>query len=99
MKIAIIDTVNQDIKLKILFPEADYFINNTEECTINFRNESNLYYNIKNNYDFTKITDINYDILFILLAIYDIVPNTPFYKEHIKLISNKIQSVINNNNF
>ena len=27
MRIAIIDSVNQDIGLKILFPEADYFIN------------------------------------------------------------------------
>ena len=30
MKIAIIDGVNQDIGLKILFPEADYFIYNME---------------------------------------------------------------------
>ena len=27
MKIAIIDGLNQDLGLKILFPEADYFIN------------------------------------------------------------------------
>lgn len=99
MKIAIIDVVNQDIGLKILFPEADYFINNTEECTIQFRNESNSYYKIINNYDFTKITDVNYDMLFILLPIYDIVSNTPFYKKHIKLLSDKIQSIISNNNF
>ena len=30
MRIAVIDGVNQDIGLNILFPEADYFINNTE---------------------------------------------------------------------
>ena len=30
MKIAILDNKNEDIGLKILFPEADYYINNTE---------------------------------------------------------------------
>jgi hypothetical protein len=40
MRIAILDTFNQDIGLKILFPEASYYIFNSEESTIHHRNIS-----------------------------------------------------------
>ena len=59
MRIAILDSVNQDIGLKILFPEADYFIHNSEEPTINDRKNSYNYYNFTPDKDLTKINDSN----------------------------------------
>ena len=50
MRIAVIDGVNQDIGLNILFPEADYFINNTE-----LDKSSNMKANnINPNYDWSR---------------------------------------------
>ena len=57
MKIAIIDGVNQDIGLKILFPEADYYINNVE---VN-KNESLKKYNIVMKTDWENINDKQYN--------------------------------------
>jgi hypothetical protein len=45
MRIAILDTFNQDIGLKILFPEASYYIFNSEESTIHHRHISYNKYN------------------------------------------------------
>ena len=95
MKIAIIDGVNQDIGLKILFPEADYFINNIEID----KSESYKYYNFLPKTDWSHITDKNYDILFIVIALYDAKIGTPFYKQNIKNILDKIEKIININNF
>lgn len=39
--VAILDFVNQDVGLKILFPEADYYVFKTEECTAAARAEQN----------------------------------------------------------
>ncbi len=87
---------SKDICLKILFPQADYYINNVESCTMQYRIESNSHYNIINNYDFSMINDANYDILFIILPIYDTVKN----ESNAQKLSNKIQSeIINVNNF
>ena len=83
MKIAIIDCVNQDLGLKILFPEADYFINNDEECTIIDRIKSYSYYNINVNKDWSKINDKNYDCLFAIIPLYDAFPEKVFYKPNI----------------
>lgn len=99
MKIAIIDGVNQDIGLKILFPDADYFIDNFEDCTINSRIKSYNYYNFTPKTDFSDINDSNYDYLFIVLASYNIIPTTYYYQENIKNIFDKIINIINNNNF
>jgi hypothetical protein len=67
MRIAVIDGVNQDIGLNILFPEADYFINNIEtDKSLNMKN-----YNINPHYDWSKINDSNYDYLFIIISLYD----------------------------
>jgi hypothetical protein len=90
MRIAIIDGMNQDVGLKILFPEADYFIN-----TIEFdRTESFAKYNIIPKYDWTIINDKNYDYLFIIIALCDIKTNSTIY-EFLK----REDEIINNNNF
>lgn len=99
MKIAIIDSVNQDIGLKILFPEADYFIYNDEDCTKKDRISSYNNYHFLPNTNLSNINDKNYDCLFIILASYNILPSTPYYTENIKNIFNNIMLIINNNNF
>jgi len=99
MKIAIIDTVNQDIGLKLLFPEASYYIHNTEECTINSRIESYKRYNFTPKTEWSDINDRNYDYIFIILASYNIISTTPYYQENIKNIFDKVINIINDNNF
>jgi len=95
MRIAIIDGVNQDIGLKILFPSSDYFINNTE---IDKRNSMN-HYNIIPSTDWSQINDKNYDCLFVVIALYDAYPGTRFYKQNIADILNRVMCIINNNKF
>jgi len=99
MRIAIIDSVNQDIGLKILFPEADYFINNDEDCTRNDRINSYNFYNIRVSMDWSKINDENYDYLFIILPIYDAFPEKMFFKQNILNIYQRIIPIIHKNNF
>jgi|UniRef100_A0A6C0D3Z3 hypothetical protein len=95
MKIAIIDGKNQDIGLKILFPEADYFINNIE-----LNKKSSLQkYNIEMKTDWSIINDKNYDYLFIIIALYDAKIGTKFYKQDIYDILQKELIIINNNKF
>jgi hypothetical protein len=95
MKIAIIDGVNQDIGLKILFPSSDYFINNTEIDKCNSMN----HYNIIPNTNWSQINDTNYDCLFVVIALYDAYPGTRFYKQNIADILNRVLCIVNNNNF
>jgi len=99
MRIVIIDGVNQDIGLKILFPEASYYIFNSEECTIHHRRISYNKYNFTPLTDMSSINDANFDILFIVLAIRDIISHTPNQDTHIKKIFDNITTIINNNNF
>jgi hypothetical protein len=99
MRIAIIDGVNQDIGIKLLFPEAAYYIDNSESCTINSRIQSYKNYNFVPKIDWSDINDTNYDYIFIILASYNILPTTPYYQENIKNIFDKITTIINNNNF
>jgi hypothetical protein len=99
MRIAIVDTVNQDIGLKLLFPESVYYIHNSENCTINNRIVSYTRYNFSPKTDWTDINDSNYDYLFIILACYNILPNTPYYTKNVKNIFDKLINIINNNNF
>uniref|UniRef100_A0A6C0AQV3 Methyltransferase FkbM domain-containing protein n=1 Tax=viral metagenome TaxID=1070528 RepID=A0A6C0AQV3_9ZZZZ len=95
MKIAVIDGVNQDIGLNILFPEADYFINNTEvDKSLNMKK-----YNIIPNYNWSQINDKNYDYLFIIIALYDAKPGTRFFKQNIYEILQREIKIINENNF
>lgn len=95
LKIAIIDGVNQDIGLKILFPKADYFIDHTEyDRTSSFEK-----YNIKVNYDWSVINEKNYDFLFIVIASYDGKEGTPYFKQDIYDIMQREKEIINKNNF
>lgn len=98
MKIAILDTINQDIGLKILFPEADYYMHNDEDCTRYSRSLSYSKYNFSPCKDLTKINDINYDYLFIILATYNILP-THYFIQNIKNVFQKITEIIDKNNF
>ena len=93
MRIAIIDGVNQDIGIKILFPEADYFINNTEIDKSNSFNK----YNIHPNYDWSTINDQNYDYLFIVISSFD--AREVNYNKNIYDILNREKEIINKNNF
>ena len=99
MKIAIIDCVNQDIGLKILFPEADYYIHNDQDYIIEYRKKSYEYYNISVSKDWTNINDKNYDNLFVILPTFDILPKNSNFKQEILDICNKIINIININNF
>lgn len=99
MKIAIIDTVNQDIGLKILFPEADYFIHNDEDCTRKERISTYQHYKFSPNIDLSSIHDKNYDYVFIVLASYNILPSTHYYQENAKMIFDKVMDIINKNDF
>lgn len=95
MKIAIIDGKNQDIGLKILFPEADYFINEIE-----LNKKSSLQkYNIEMKTNWSIINDKNYDYLFVIISLYDAKIGTKFYKQDIYDILQKELLIINNNNF
>ena len=95
MRIAIIDGVNQDIGLNILFPEADYYINNTELDKSNNMKSNN----IVTKYDWTQINDKNYDYLFIIIALYDAKEDTKFFKKNIYEILQREIKIINENNF
>jgi hypothetical protein len=97
MRIAIIDGVNQDIGLKILFPEADYFIKRLDE-NVYERTDSHKKYNIVTNTEWSSINDKNYDYLFIVISLYDTV-NTKFYKQEVYDIFQEELAIINNNNF
>jgi hypothetical protein len=95
-RIAIIDCYNQDIGLKILFPQADYYIKfvEFEEKRKNMNN-----YKIIPQFDFNPITDKNYDFLFIIFPLYNIVPNTPYFNIKDLRFYNEIIEIINKNNF
>lgn len=95
MKIAVIDGVNQDIGLNILFPEADYYINSREID----KSKNMSKYSITPRTDVKNVNDSNYDILFIVIALYDAKPGTRFFKPNIKAILDKELDLINNNNF
>lgn len=95
MKIAIIDGVNQDIGLKILFPNADYYIDHIEVD----KKISHIKYNINVNTDWSNINDRNYDILFIIVSLYDTKKGTMFFKQDVYDILQKELEIINKNNF
>lgn len=85
-KIAILDVGNQDIGLKILFPDADYYIfnNDTHDKTNNI-----IKYNININYNLDNINNYNYDYLFIIISLFDFRNDFNFL--------NKLNSIINRN--
>lgn len=94
-RIAIIDTANQDIGLKILFPEADYFVIYDEID----KSQSLQKYNIQKKYDIENINDLQYDYLFIIISLYDAIPGSVFHKQNIESGLHRILEIVNKNNF
>ncbi len=92
MRIAIIDCMNYDIGLKILFPEAHYYICSSELDKSKSYDKYNFKPILLENY--STITSSKYDILFIVLALYDTLPTTKFYKPQVRAIYDKINSEI-----
>tara|TARA_B100000900_G_C20595580_1_gene723268 strand:+ start:1435 stop:2391 length:957 start_codon:yes stop_codon:yes gene_type:complete len=101
MRIAIIDGVQQDIGLKILFPQADYFIDNIGASNVGGgdKSESLKKYNIEVKRDLSLINDKNYDYLFIIISLYDAYKIRKFFKQQVYNILQKELEIINNNTF
>jgi len=104
-KIAIIDNKNQDIGLKILFPEADYFILEEEFDRTKLCNKYNIN-PIVHNKDmniFESVTSKKYDTLFIIISIYCTLKEYDNKsKSYCKNTYNKLIEIIefiNNNSF
>lgn len=92
MRIAILDCMNYDIGLKILFPEAHYYICASEIDKSKSYDKYNFKPKLLENY--SSITSSKYDVLFIVLALYDTLPNTKFYKPQVAQIYDKIKREI-----
>ena len=95
MRIAILDNKNEDIGLKILFPEADYYYCST---TSN-RRDSYLHYNFTPKLDTKNITDNNYDILFVVMPVRHILNDEVAVRDIRGNYENIIKPIIFNNNF
>jgi hypothetical protein len=103
-KLAIIDVINQDIGLKILFPEADYYIYKYDNNKVNSIKKYNINPIIINN-NYENINSDKYDYLFIIISLYDTTLYEPefcqniTYNTEIKSYFDRILNIINNNNF
>lgn len=98
MRIAIIDCMNHDIGLKILFPESHYYICASEIDKSKSYDKYNFKPILLENY--TSVTSSKYDVIFIVVALYDTLPTTKFYKPQVKSIYDKIKSeILDKNNF
>ena len=95
MRIAILDNKNEDIGLKILFPEADYYICST---TSN-RTESYNHYKFQPNYNVFNITEKNYDVLFVVMPLRHVVNDEIAVKDIRGNYDNFIKPIIENNEF
>jgi len=95
MKIAILDNKNEDIGLKILFPEADYYYCSTTSD----RNDSYLYYNFTPRLDTQNITDNNYDVLFVIMPVRHVLNDEVAVRDIRGNYDNIIKPIIFNNNF
>jgi hypothetical protein len=78
MKIAILDNKNEDIGLKILFPEADYYSLPENDLTLNTKiydwSPQDIFYykyHFTYNTDINSINSSNYDILITGMPFYD----------------------------
>jgi hypothetical protein len=103
--IAIIDFKNQDIGLKILFPEADYFILEEEfdRTRLNEKHNINTIIHSKTCDVYNYITDKKYNILFIISPIYGALNEYNNFKKDVdENTKNKFANIMNliqNNNF
>ena len=95
MKIAILDNKNEDIGLKILFPEADYYYCSTTSD----RSDSYSYYNFQPKLDTENITDDKYDVLFVIMPVRHILNDEVAVKDIRGNYENIIKPIIFNNNF
>jgi hypothetical protein len=102
MRIAIIDGLQQDIGLKILFPDADYFIDNIGTSNVGGgdKSESLKKYNIELKRDLSLVNDKNYDYLFIIFSLWATNKKAKhlFYQNFHDIWKKKMH-IINNNNF
>jgi len=90
-----LDIKNQDLGLKILFPEADYYIIYDEfnkDITLNK-------YNIIKKYDFENINDKKYDYLFVIIPFLDTIEKNKSDTNDFYNGFQKTLNIINNNNF
>jgi hypothetical protein len=94
-KIAIIDFLNQDIGVKVLFPETDYFVLRQEfdRSALYAKYNINPIYHNQHVNVFDYVNDKTYDIVFIVGALYD---GIDFYKKTIPY-SNTINKLKNTN--
>jgi len=90
-KIAILDINNHDIGLKILFPNADYYIfyNDTND-----KSKSIINYNIDIKYNIDDINSNNYDYLLIISALHDYRNDFNFLKKLNSIIDRNFKKVI-----
>jgi hypothetical protein len=101
LRVTIIDVCNQDIGIKILFPEADYYIfeKRPKNEIICEQYKINLLDNFEN------INDNVYDSLFVVVSMYNAIQyisegkQNHEYLENITNYFSKIVNIINNNNF
>jgi len=105
-KIAIIDFLNQDSGLKILFHEADYFILEEEfdRSTINSKYDINPIVHNKHVNVFEHISNNNYDTIFIIAPLYNSVKQydgnkNDFYIQHIDTKLSETIECIKKNRF
>jgi len=103
MKIAIIDGFNRDIGLKIIFPEAEYYIYEGEVDNTHNHHINNII--IKT--DWSDISDTKYDYLFIINGVYDSNPpniigfdqkRNDFIKKNYTILQKEMK-IVNDNNF
>jgi hypothetical protein len=95
MKIAILDNKNEDIGLKILFPEADYYYCSTTSD----RSDSYSYYNFQPKLDTNNINDANYDVLFVIMPVRHVLNDEIVVRDIRGNYDNIIKPIIFNNNF
>lgn len=105
--IAIIDFQNQDIGLKILYPEADYYIleEQWDRTKLNSKYKISPIIHKKHLDVYQTVTSKKYDTLFVIAPLYDVVQNyngkknVDFFREN---TFHKLQETIpfiKNNNF
>jgi hypothetical protein len=94
-KIAIIDFLEQDDGIKILFPNADLFVlrEQLDRSETHSKYKINTFVHNKNIDVFQNINDINYDYLFIVASLYD---GLLYYNE---VILNSNTHLKNENNY
>jgi hypothetical protein len=93
MRIAIIDVLNQDIGIKILFPEAEYFVIHDEFN----KDEALEKYKINKRYDIENINDQTFDCVFIIVSLLNTVHS--WHRESISTGYDRVLKMIESNTF